>query len=59
MNTALGEITQHFIKSTLEKKNTSVLTLIFFNETIVQNKAYSLLSCAIYTTIKNMSVLII
>ena len=50
-----GEITQPFIKNTLSKKNTRVLALIMFYETIGDNpkKYFRLLSCVIYTIIKN------
>ena len=40
MYTTFGEITQPFIKSTLEKNNTSVLALIMFYETRGDKKAY-------------------
>ena len=55
MFTTFSEITQTFIKSKLEKKNTSVLSLIMFYETRVYNpkKYYRVLSCFIYTIIKN------
>ena len=55
MYTIFGEITQTFIKATLAKINISVLALIFFNETRADNskKAFRVLSCVIYTIIKN------
>ena len=55
MTTTFGEITQSFIKSTLSKKNTSVLTLIMFHETRGENpkKYFRVLSCVIYTIIDN------
>ena len=55
MNTTFGEITQPFIKTTLSKKNTSVLELIMFCETRGDNprKYFRVFSCVIYTIIKN------
>ena len=55
MYTTFGEITQHFIKATLSKNNTSVLELIMFYYIRADNpkKAFRVLSCAIYTIIKN------
>ena len=55
MYTKFGEITQYFIKSTLSKNNTSVLTLIMFYETRSDNtkKVFRVLSCVIYNKIKN------
>ena len=53
MNTTFGEITQPFIKSTLTKNNTSVLAFVMFYDTIAEKKAYGVLSCVIYTIIKN------
>ena len=55
MYTAFCEITQLLIRATLEKKNTSVLSLIMFYETRVDNtkKTYRVLSCVIYILIKN------
>ena len=53
MFTTFGEITQPFIKSTLEKTHTSVLESIIFYDTRPDNKAYIVLSCVIYTTIRN------
>ena len=52
-NKSFGEITQPFIKATLLKNNTSMLAFIIFYETIAYNKAYRVLSCVIYTIIKN------
>ena len=54
MNNSFGELTQLFIKTTLLKK-TSVLALIIFHETRVENprKDIIVLSCAIYITIEN------
>ena len=55
MYTIFGEITQLFIKATLEKNNTSVLALIMFHETRADNprKSFRVLNCVIYTVIKN------
>ena len=53
MYTTFGEIKQTFIKSKLLKNNTIVLALIMFYETISNRIAYRVLSCVIYTTIKN------
>ena len=55
MYTTFGEITQPHIKSTLSKKNTSALSLIMFYDTRAHNhkKFYRVLSCVIYTIIKN------
>ena len=53
MYTTFGEITQTFIKSTLLKNNTIVLAVIMSYETISNRIAYRVLSCVIYTTIKN------
>ena len=53
MFTTFGVITQHFIKSTLANNNTSVLALIMFYETRADKKYYRVLSCVIYTIIKN------
>ena len=49
MHTTFGEIIQPFIKSTLVKKNTSVLALIFFYVTRSgnPNKDFRVLSCVI------------
>ena len=47
-----GNITRPFIKATLAK-NTGVLALIMFYEKIAYKKSYRVLSCVIYTTIKN------
>ena len=55
MYTTFGETTQPLVKSTLVKKNTSLLALIMFNETRANNprKAYRVLSCVIYTITEN------
>ena len=55
MYDTFGEITQHFIKATLSKENTSVFTLIMFYETGEENhrKYFKVLCCVIYTVIKN------
>ena len=53
MFTTFGVITPPFIKSILLNKNTSVLALITFYETRADEKAYKVLSCVIYTVIKN------
>ena len=55
MYTTLVEITKPVIRSTSAKKNTSVLALMMFYETISDNpkKYYRVLSCVIYTIIKN------
>ena len=54
MNAKFGELTQFFIKSTLSK-NTSLLSLIMFHDTRVENpkKFFRMLSCVIYSIIKN------
>ena len=51
--TIFGAITQTFIKYTSSKKNTSVLELVMFYETRLDNKLYRVLSCVIYTIIRN------
>ena len=55
MFTTFGEITQLLIKATLVKNNTSVLALIMFYDARAYNpkKYFSVLSCVIYTIIKN------
>ena len=53
MITKFGAITQPLIKDTLLKNNTSVLALIMFYETRSDKKVFRVLSCVIYTTIKN------
>ena len=53
MFTTFGAITQPFIKSKLLKKKTRVLSLILFYETGAKMIAYKVLSCVIYTVIKN------
>ena len=53
MNTTFGALTQPFIKTTLLK--TIVLASLMLHETRVVNirKSFILLSCVIYTIIKN------
>ena len=53
MLTTFGAITQLFIKAKLFKNNTRVLALLFFYETRADKIAYRVLSCAVYTIIKN------
>ena len=53
MYNIFGEITQPFIKATLAKNNTRVLELIIFYETRADEKYYIVLSCVIYSIIKN------
>ena len=55
MYTTFGEITFFLIKTTLSKKNTSVLALMIFYETRADNpkKYFRVLSCVIYSIIKN------
>ena len=53
MLTTFGKITQPFIKSTLSKNNTCVLSLIMFYETSADKIAHRVLSFFIYTIIKN------
>ena len=55
MYTKFGNITQPFIKTTLLKKNTSVLALILFYETIGDNpkKYFGVFSCVVFIIIKN------
>ena len=53
MNIVLGGITKTYINATLEKNNTSVLTLVIFYETRAEKKAYKVSSCVICTIIKN------
>ena len=50
--TTFGKISQPFIIANLKKKNESV-ELILFYETGAEKIAYRVLSCVIYTTIKN------
>ena len=54
MNATFGEINRLLLKPH-HKKNTSVLALIMFHETIGKKprKAFRLLSCVIYTIIEN------
>ena len=51
MFTICGEITQPFIKATLEKNNTSVLALIMIYDTISDMKSYRVFSCVIYDSL--------
>ena len=53
MNSTVGAITQPFIKATLLKNKTRVLSLLMFYETRTENISYILFSCVIYTIIKN------
>ena len=53
MFTTFVAITQPFIKTTQLKNNTRVLALIMIYETISDKISYIVLSCIIYTTIKN------
>ena len=53
MKTTFYEITQYFIRATLSKNKTRVLSLLIFYGTISENIAYKVLSCVIYTIIKN------
>ena len=48
-----GAITKPFIRAKSLKKKTRVLELLMFYETISENIAYRVLSCVIYTIIKN------
>ena len=55
MNNTFGALTQPFIKRISSKNNTSVLQLIIFHETrwLKPNKAFRVLSCAIYAILIN------
>ena len=55
MYTTFGKTTKPLIKATLAKKNISLLALIMFYDTRADNpkKYFRVLSCVIYTTIKN------
>ena len=55
MYTTFGQITQAFIKATLSKNYTSVLSLIIFYGTRAENskKYFRAFSCVIDTMIKN------
>ena len=55
MYTTFGKITQPLLKATLSKNNTSVLELIMFfdKRAYSPEKAFKVLSCFIYTIIKN------
>ena len=59
MNTTFDEITKSFIKSTLAKKNTSMLALIMFYEIRgdIPEESFRMLSCVFYRMVRNMSVL--
>ena len=52
--TTFGAITQHCIRTILAKNNTRVLTLLMFYETRKNpKKVFKVLSCVIYTIIRN------
>ena len=53
MFTTFGESTQPFIKATLFKNKTIVLELLMLYEPRSEKIAYRVLSCVIYTIIKN------
>ena len=54
MKTTFGAITQLHISKILAKKNTRVLELLIFNEKRKNpKKVFKLLSCVIYTIIRN------
>ena len=55
MNNMFGTLAQHFIKNVMAKKNTCVLELIMFHDTIQtkSNRAFIVLSCVIYTMVDN------
>ena len=53
MFTTFGAITQPFIKIHIVKNKTRLLASILFYETRAKNIAYRVLSCVIYTIIKN------
>ena len=55
MNDTFGTLAQTFIRNTIKKKNTCVLTLVMFCETRHKNatKYFRVLSCVIYTIIEN------
>ena len=54
MKTTFGAITKHHIKTTLEKNKTRELALLIFYERRNNPKKYfKVLSCVIYTIIKN------
>ena len=54
MNTTFGALTQTFIKTTLFKKNPSVLALLMFHERrgVNPQKYFRVLSCIIYIKIE-------
>ena len=55
MNNTFGSLTQHFIKTTLSKNNTSFLELLMFHSTrgLKPKKYFRVLSFVIYTMIDN------
>ena len=53
MLNTFGAIKQTFIKATLLKNKTRMLALLLFYETRSDNIFYRVLSCVIYTIIKN------
>ena len=53
MKTTFGATTQPPIRATFSKKKTTVLALLMFYETRADEIAYRVLSCVIYTIIKN------
>ena len=54
MRNTFGAITQPHISKSLAKNNTRVLALLMFYETINNpHKVFKLLSCVIYTIIRN------
>ena len=53
MKNTFGAITQLFIRTALFKNKTRVLLLLMFYETRAKKIFYRLLSCIIYTIIKN------
>ena len=53
IKTTFDAITQPFIRATFSKNKTRVLALLMFYETRAKNISNKLLSCVIYTIIKN------
>ena len=53
LKTIFGTITQPYIRATLSKNKTRVLTLLILNETRAEKLSYKVLSCVIYTMIKH------
>ena len=54
MKTTFGAITKPYIKTTLAKNNTRVLALFMFDEKRKNTKkAFKVLSCVIYTILRN------